>query len=131
MRLKNTTNISTDLIREIIRFVKPNSVNNVRVDIKPRKRQASGIGGSGEVIVKIADPKTFKFPYETCDHGAYIGIRCYTYEEVLVQLLAHELRHCWQTIHRKGYRYYGSKGVISERDADCYALHMLREWRRR
>lgn len=130
MRLRNTTSISNTLIREIIRFVKPSGVNNIQVTVKPARRLLSGVGGSGSILIRMGSPTSFKFPLKTYSGRGYLGIVCYTYEEALVQLIAHELRHCWQTIHRKGYRYYGSKGVISERDADCYALQMLRQWRR-
>lgn len=50
--------------------------------------------------------------------------------EALVVLLAHELRHLWQARVRRGRRVYGSRGQFSERDADAYALQMLRRYRR-
>ncbi len=43
---------------------------------------------------------------------------------------AHELRHLWQAQHPKGWRVWGSRGQYSERDADAYAIRMLRAWRR-
>lgn len=131
MRLKNSTDIPNDLIREIIRFVKPAGTNNIRVKIWKRFDSYSGRGGSGEITIKIAERSKFKFPLVRKAHSAYIGFTTYTYEEVLVYLIAHELRHCWQTEHPKGCRYWGSKGQYSERDASCYGLHMIREWRRR
>jgi hypothetical protein len=50
--------------------------------------------------------------------------------EALIMLVAHELRHLWQADHPKGWRVYGARGVYSERDADAYALQMLRKYRR-
>lgn len=49
--------------------------------------------------------------------------------EALVVLLAHELRHLWQAQTTRG-RVYGARGRFSERDADAYALQMLRRFRR-
>ena len=52
--------------------------------------------------------------------------------EALLWVLAHELRHLWQaasTGKRRG-MVYGAKGRFSERDADAYALQMLRRYRR-
>jgi hypothetical protein len=51
--------------------------------------------------------------------------------EALVYVLAHELRHLWQGRVHRGRRVWGSRGQYSERDADAYAIHKLREWRRR
>ena len=50
--------------------------------------------------------------------------------EALVLVMAHELRHQWQATHSRG-RVWGSRGKYSERDADAYALGMLRAWRRK
>ena len=131
MRLTNCTDIPNDLIREIIRFVSPATTKNIRFRIWKCRQQYSGRGGSGEVTIKIAQKNTFKFPLVRPPRKAYIGFTLYSYEEILVYLLAHEIRHCWQSEHKKGWRYYGSKGQYSERDASCYGLHMVREWRRR
>ncbi|MGH8634951.1 MAG: hypothetical protein ACRET7_12575, partial [Burkholderiales bacterium] len=49
--------------------------------------------------------------------------------EQLIVLLAHELRHLWQAKHSHG-KVWGAKGRFSERDADAYALRMLRRYRR-
>lgn len=51
--------------------------------------------------------------------------------EALVFVLAHELRHLWQGRVPRGRRVWGARGQFSERDADAYALRMLRAWRRR
>lgn len=58
--------------------------------------------------------------------------------EAVVAVLAHELRHLWQASgsldgvrcrSRRG-MVWGSRGQFSERDADAYALQMLRRFRR-
>ncbi len=140
MKLQNTSAFSTAKIREIIQFVKPAKVTNFDVWIKKSAKTFAGrayYNGSSYhdseftpyVVVRIG--KIDKFPYTVAPRGGYIGMTVYSHEELLVNILAHELRHLWQNIVKKGWRYYGSKGQFSERDADCYALHMLREWRRR
>jgi hypothetical protein len=59
-------------------------------------------------------------------HGFWI----FNAEEALVYVMAHELRHLWQALHPKGYRVWGARGQMSERDTDAYGLRMLRAWRR-
>jgi hypothetical protein len=68
--------------------------------------------------------------------------------EALVMILGHEFRHLWQTdipdehnlperkarshwrkFKRRGY-VWGARGVLSNRDADAYAIHKVREYRR-
>lgn len=51
--------------------------------------------------------------------------------EAFVYVLAHELRHLWQARVPRGRRVWGARSQFSERDADAYALRMLRAWRRR
>jgi len=62
--------------------------------------------------------------------GGYLPMEFYNRVEALVAITAHELRHLWQAQHPKGWRVWGARGQFSERDADAYALHMLRLWRR-
>jgi hypothetical protein len=49
--------------------------------------------------------------------------------EALVFIMAHELRHLWQANHLRG-KVWGARGRFSERDADAYAIRMLRKFRR-
>ncbi len=51
-------------------------------------------------------------------------------EEMIVYLIAHELRHLFQAKakNKRGY-YKGSKGRYSEYDAEMYAIDMLEKWR--
>lgn len=128
MRLTNHTDIPTPLVRDVLRFVMPNGVTNVRVTIyNTARRWAGGRGGSGYVSARI--PKAERYP-ALPSHGAYLGWPPHTRIEALVLLLAHELRHCWQTVNPRGYRVWGARGQYSERDADAYAIQKLRAWRR-
>ena len=64
--------------------------------------------------------------------GGYLGIAIGNRREALVMVMAHELRHLWQAKAKGKPRgmVYGAKGRMSERDADAYALQMLRRYRR-
>lgn len=68
----------------------------------------------------------------TLSGGGYIGMAIGNRREALVMILAHELRHLWQAKAKGRPRgmVYGAKGRLSERDADAYALQMLRRYRR-
>jgi hypothetical protein len=50
-------------------------------------------------------------------------------EEELVHSLAHEFRHMQQWYYPSEKRSWGSKGRLSERDADAYAIKKTRAWR--
>jgi hypothetical protein len=142
MKLKNHTDIPTDLIKDIIRFVRPPGISKFDVRISNLTHGTKGRGrayyrGSGYhstadpfVIVSIATAERFK-PYVSWEHKGYLPIVHGSREEALVTLLAHELRHLWQEKVKRGHRVWGARGQFSERDADAYALHKLREWRRR
>lgn len=135
MRLKNTSPLPDAIAREILRFVMPPGVTNVRVTItNSRPGGDRGRGGGHKVLVRLSPwlPSWklrgyVKWP----SHQGYIGSQplcCLT--ECAVYLLAHELRHCWQSKVKSGHRVWGSRGKFSERDADAYAINAVRRWRR-
>ena len=135
MRLKNYTDIDSDLVRDLIRFVRPSGISNfdVRVSNGQSFRGRACWGGSGYhdracPFIVCAIPKVWK-PCIKRGHGAYLDIAIGSKVEALVVLLAHELRHLWQATHTRG-KVWGSKGRFSERDADAYAIQMLRRFRR-
>lgn len=63
--------------------------------------------------------------------GGYIDHILLSREEAVVDIIAHELRHLWQVRVKRGYRVWGARGQLSERDADAFAIRKTREWRRR
>jgi hypothetical protein len=141
MKLKNHTDIPTDFIKEVIRFVRPSGISKFDVRISNHGgSKARGVAyskGSGYhstvdpiVIVSVAPASRFK-RYITWEHGGYLPIPIGSREEAIVVIIAHELRHLWQAKVKMGHRVWGARGQFSERDADAYALHKLREWRRR
>lgn len=139
MRLKNHTDIPDATVRSLIQAVRPSGISNFDVRIS----NYAGRRGRGRaytrssyhdrdcpfVVVSIA--KTEQKARDLGQHrkGGYLNYAVGSRLEVLVAILSHELRHLWQAQHTRG-KVWGSKGRFSERDADAYALHMLRRYRR-
>lgn len=91
-----------------------------------RGDRADHKGGAVTVYFDGRPPKTSKPQTKGYLTVGWITSRI----EALVMVMAHELRHQWQRTHSRG-RVWGSRGTYSERDADAYALRMLRAWRRK
>jgi len=142
MRLKNYTDIPNERIKEIIQFVRPSGISNFDVRISnlngTTARGRAYYGGSGYhdracpfIVVSLARREKFKRHIRHADmKGGYLPMAIGSREEALVKVIAHELRHLWQAKVKRGYRVWGARGQFSERDADAYAIHKLREWRR-
>lgn len=142
MRVKNTSKyFHIEKIREIVKFCKPSGVHNF--DIWVKRGSSSFPAGRAYIqgcamhsrvcpyiVIKI-NPKIMKFPFYMDARKAYLKQVYYSVDEAFVGIVAHELRHLWQTKHKRGYRVYGSRGQYSERDCDAYAIHKIREWRRK
>jgi hypothetical protein len=139
--------VSNDEIREIVRFVVPHGVANFTVELEPAPRRYnyaavherwSGRASYYTRRVLVRAPATrarYPRPHVT-DFAArtgkgYLRSAQFSYEEDLVHYLAHELRHLWQARYPRGWRVWGARGQFSERDADAYAIRMVRAWRRR
>lgn len=145
MRLKNTTTIESEIVREIIRFVCPPGVSGYDVKLQNGrgydfKGYAYTNGSNWHdragwfVNLYVGEAKRFpRGPRPPVRKGRgylptpYIASR----EEALVYVAAHEMRHLWQGRVPRGRRVWGARGQYSERDADAYAIRMLRAWRRR
>lgn len=142
MKLSNFTDIPDELIRKIVRFVKPQDVSNFDLMVKnhPLGTYAGAAYTNGSsyhataspfVVVRIGPKKRFPQPPAPPRGPGYLPDPWVaSREEGLVKILAHELRHMWQAKHPKGWRVWGARGKYSERDADAYALRKLREWRK-
>lgn len=141
MRVENTTNIPTETIRAIIRAVRPPGISNFDV----RVSNCSGRRGKGVayhagsayhsracpfVVVYVAKAEMLARDLGEWRKGGYLKYAVGSRLEVLVAIMAHELRHLWQAKVKKGRRVWGARGQFSERDADAYALQMLRKFRR-
>jgi hypothetical protein len=143
MRIKNTTAIPTETLREVIRFVCPPGVSGYDV----RLNNGKGYDFKGRAYTRGSSYHDRANPFITLYVGEasrfprgprppvrsnylptpWIADRI----EALVYIAAHEMRHLWQERVPRGRRVWGARGKMSERDADAYAIRMLRAWRSR
>lgn len=139
MRLRNTTDLPVELVREIIRVVRPPGLGGFDVRVSNYNRTGNFTGraywaGSGYhdracpfVVCRVSRDG---FP-ALLTHLKNQSLRQWAASrvEALVFLMAHELRHLWQAKHKRG-RAWGSRGRFSEIDCDAYAMNRLRAWRK-
>lgn len=141
LRLKNATDIPDEVVREVIRFTKPSGVAgfDVRVGnasdcvLKGKAyTRGSGYHDTADPFVNLYIGAAWRFPRgprppvrSNYLPQPYFADRV----EALVFIAAHELRHLWQSRVARGRRVWGARGQFSERDADAYAIKMLRAWR--
>ncbi len=150
MKLKNHTDIPTETIRAIIRAVRPSGIGNFDVRISNTARGCAGASyGNGSayhstaapfIVVRIARTESAIREHIAKRTGGYLPMAIGSRLEALVIVIAHELRHQWQArgsldnrrrvIKPRNGMVYGARGRFSERDADTYALQMLRRFRR-
>lgn len=142
MRIVNTTTIDQELVKEIIRFVRPSGISNFDVMVKNGEYLAGKAYYKGSSYHATADPFVIarvpgkKYPriLKTYQIAHLKGRRYWLADrtEALVYLLAHELRHLWQAKSTtKRWYYPRSRGKFSEIDTESYAITMLRAWRNR
>lgn len=130
--IKNSTNIPSEVIEAIAARVCPPGA--ARYTLRLRNRAGwLGVSGyayrSGPVSLCIGEVEGSHTLNGRKGKGYLTGIALGSRAEAILFVLAHELRHRWQHAHRKP-RVYGSRGRYSERDADAYALGILRQYRR-
>jgi hypothetical protein len=140
MKFKNYTNVDNEVLREIIRFVKPSGVSGFDISFKnlgsgAMRGMAYSEGCSyhdtANPLVIVSIGRTV-IPHRMRGlKPGYLSTDIYSRLEAFVFITAHELRHLWQAKHPRGWRVWGARGQYSERDADAYAIKMLRAWRRR
>lgn len=138
MKLKNTTNVPESLLREVIRFVCPSSVTNFSIWFKRagggKRVFFAGRAYCNENKVSIRIPKWTRLlkPYTGCNkvgqgYRPWVSV---TFEEALVAIVAHELRHLAQHKNPRLYRQTPyARGQYSELDCDTYANEMIVKWR--
>lgn len=134
MRIENSTTVSTRAIRDVVAFVRPPGIGGFTVKVWNERPRGGRLGFASDwentVAVRLPLPGRPVRGWKA--HGAYLDTPTMAGRlEFLVYILAHELRHLWQAQVPRGRRVWGSRGQFSERDADAYALRMLRAWRRR
>lgn len=140
MQIKNTTDIPTDVIRDIIRKIRPPGISNFDVMVKNTTFAGAGrcyshgssyhASASPFIVIRVARTDIqAQHRWHYFLRGGYLPHELGSRIETLLFILAHELRHLWQAKHRKG-KVWGARGRYSERDADAYALGKLRRFRR-
>ena len=137
MKLRNTHPLFTDeQIKAVFEFVRLPGCENLTLQIKPAKRLYSGRAylGQRRLLAKAHHtPRGYPMFYRPYQYGQLRGHKYWIASalELLVVIMAHEARHFWQ--HAKGNHggyIWGGRGKYSEIDTDCYAIKMLRAWRR-
>jgi hypothetical protein len=135
VRLTNTSALPTERVREVIAFVKPANVSGLSIRLTESRCLCRGRAywSRGYCLVRVNTKRAFPAWYHPYQYGQHKGRKwwCAGAEEVLVLIMAHELRHFWQAKVPRGWRAWGSKGQFSEIDTEAYAIRMLRAWRRR
>ena len=147
MRITNHTKFPNETLREIIRFTKPSGVSGFDLVVKTAGKHQSCNSGycyhegcpsyhgkiGDKVVPLITMRVSFKPNFPRRGHGGegYLPHVTFSLVENVVFILAHELRHLWQKKVPRGRRVWGARGQFSERDADAYAIHVVREWRRK
>lgn len=142
MRLRNTTDIDDATVRAVLKFVCPPGVTAYDVSLRNGrgydfKGRAYPEGCSRRardnwlVTLYVGEASRFPRPPRVPVRSNYLPQPFIADRiEALVYIAAHELRHLWQARVPRGRRVWGARGQYSERDADAYAIRMLRAWRR-
>lgn len=138
MRITNYTTFSTEKIREIVRRVRPPGIGGFDITVRNTRRGNRALAyvygchlhDRPCPLITIHLNTDTRLPHRWKGGNGYLPSVQFSVEEVLVHLLAHELRHLWQARVPRGHRVWGARGKFSERDADAYAIRMVRAWRR-
>ena len=115
MKLFNVSKLfSSDKLREVIEFTRPAGISNFQVRVTKARWAYAGRAypehQPQKVIVRICTG--LKFPLRREAHGGYLSMEVYTTEELLVYLMAHELRHLWQGKGGGGVQGVGRPGAV-------------------
>lgn len=133
MKIRNHSSISTEFLREAIRFARPPGIRKFTVTAKDHKWFWKGWGNSSGALVCLNIKAKFPKRHWTYQYGQLRGRRYYfaNWQEALIYLLAHELMHTKQgQFGRIRGRVWGARGRYSEIETDSYAIRKLREWRK-
>jgi hypothetical protein len=142
MKLINTTSYCSDKLKEIIKWCLPQGLHlkDIRkIDFGNTKLGWHGRAWySGRVHIGVPAYSKYVKPYISGGERGYLPLKTYNWEESLVDIIAHEVRHLWQYKKNKFYhgikkiRKYnmGTKAKLSEVDATLYAIRKVREYRK-
>jgi hypothetical protein len=151
MKLDNTSDIPNEIIRDIVRFVRPPGIKNFKVRVRNKTGYMWAGWGNGQGIsVRVNTSAEFPRMYQPYQYGQLKarwtkpdpvtgarrrlkGRRYYltSLVEMLIVLFAHELMHTRQgQPGRIRGRVWGARGRFSEIQTSAYEIRMLRWWRK-
>jgi hypothetical protein len=132
LKIKNTTKIPDALIQQIAEAVAPpDTLAGLTINVRNKRRGWHGWSYHNQRLIAITMCVTDAGARHVTKGGnGYLPMCIGSRVEALVVIIAHELRHQWQNRVPRGRRVWGARGQHSERDADAYALGMLRKFRR-
>lgn len=157
MKLINTTSYCSNKLKEIVKWCLPQGLHlkDIRkIDFGNTRLDWHGRAWSGSMRAHIALPTYRKYvkPYISGGFRGYLPVKTYSWEESLIELVAHEIRHIWQYkntkwksdssgVLKKETKLYhgikkirkynmGTKAKLLEVDASLYAMRKVREYRR-
>lgn len=142
VKIKNTSGLDIKLVRRIIRFCTPKNLDTQPLSIWIKKSKHAyagryyGYRWTPRVIARVG--KKLPTRLRLYQYGQHKGRRHWLAdrEEVLVYIMAHELRHAWQhrgSLQNSSFpvgRVRGGARGYSEVDTEAYAIHTLRRWRK-
>ncbi len=146
-KLINSTKIPSEVLDFIIRYCCPKKLNKFRVYIKYFEDQFAGTAYTDENRISLRINKKLRLPM-TCNHkqlykfGYTDRSMLMTQDELLVSLIAHELRHLWQmrvskqdfsktTLFKFDFMGEEFEAMYKmEKDASDYSRKMLLKWRK-
>lgn len=142
MKLINTTSYCSEKLKEIIKWCLPQGLH--LKDIRKIDFGNTKLGWHGRawysrrVHIGVPVYSIYKKPYKSGGFRGYLPVKTYSWEESLIELVAHEVRHIWQ--YKKDKFYHGVKKIrkynmgtrakLSEVDASLYAIRKIREYRK-
>jgi hypothetical protein len=144
MKLVNTSTVPDTTLKQVIKYCLPRGLclNDVsRIDFGNTERGFHGRAWGNTRRVHVGVPHYTKYRFKKCSGGfrGYLPINIYSWEEHLVELVAHELRHIWQyknkerlprEVKRIRKMNLGTRASLSEVDASLYAKRVVRQYRK-
>lgn len=140
MKLVNTSGLKNDELRELIRFAKPTGLTGFEIRItrsNAYRGRAYNYGRTQVGYCNVRRGKKVSYPYSFGARGrGYLPVTCNSETEILLYLIAHELRHLWQYLHidsKRGWNntkhFRWNSRPYREYDACTYGNMIIEKWR--
>lgn len=144
MKLVNTTSIKDEVLYRVIKYCLPSGLCLKDIGEVAFGNTTKGFHGrawfaSRRIHVGVPTRTRYNVPRASGGFRGYLPIKLYSWEEHLVELVAHELRHIWQYKNKyklpqetKRIRKHnmGTRAKLIEVDASLYAKRVVRQYRR-